>query len=65
MYCFEALRIAYLAFLQGKLTSLESLKQELFFHTCQLAKRQATFNRTQFPKITLLPKQDLQKKRDL
>ena len=49
------------AFLQGKLTSLESLKQELFFHTCQLAKRQATFNRTQFPKITLLPKQTLQK----
>ena len=49
-----------LAFLQGKLTSLESLKQELFFHTCQLAKRQATFNRTQFPKITLLPKHDLQ-----
>lgn len=49
-----------LAFLQGRITSLESLKEELFFHTCQLAKRQATFNRTQFPKITLLPKQALQ-----
>lgn len=50
-----------LAFLQGRIKSLESLKQELFFHTCQLAKRQATFNRTQFPKITLLSQNDLQK----
>nr|WP_317404675.1 tRNA (adenosine(37)-N6)-dimethylallyltransferase MiaA [uncultured Helicobacter sp.] len=48
------------AFLQGRITSLESLQQELFFHTCQLAKRQATFNRTQFPKISLLSKHDLQ-----
>lgn len=47
-------------FLQGRIESVQALKQELFFHTCQLAKRQRTFNRTQFPTISILHKQDLE-----
>lgn len=38
-------------FLQGKIESKQILEEQIFFHTCQLAKRQNTFNRTQFEKI--------------
>ncbi|MFC3848032.1 tRNA (adenosine(37)-N6)-dimethylallyltransferase MiaA [Helicobacter baculiformis] len=42
-----------LAHLEGKL-SLEALKEAIHTHTCQLAKRQTTFNKTQFQNITSL-----------
>lgn len=38
-------------FLQGKIESKQILEEQIFFHTCQLAKRQNTFNRTQFERI--------------
>lgn len=47
-------------FLQGKITSLHQLEEQIFFHTCQLAKRQRTFNRTQFAHITHLEEKALE-----
>lgn len=40
-----------IAFLQGRIESRQILEEQIFFHTCQLAKRQNTFNRTQFVKL--------------
>ncbi|MDU7693427.1 MAG: tRNA (adenosine(37)-N6)-dimethylallyltransferase MiaA [Helicobacter sp.] len=40
-----------ISFLQGKI-DLQELKDQIFYHTCQLAKRQGTFNRTQFQNVT-------------
>lgn len=48
-------------FLQGKIPSLQKLQEQIFFHTCQLAKRQRTFNHTQFSRITHLQEYDLEK----
>lgn len=48
-------------FLQGKIPSLQKLQEQIFFHTCQLAKRQRTFNHTQFSHITHLQEYDLEK----
>lgn len=48
------------SFLQGKIPSLSALQEQIFFHTCQLAKRQNTFNRTQFKQITHLYENDLE-----
>ncbi|WP_104696044.1 tRNA (adenosine(37)-N6)-dimethylallyltransferase MiaA [Helicobacter salomonis] len=42
-----------LAYLEGKL-NLEGLKEAIYIHTCQLAKRQITFNKTQFKNVTFL-----------
>ncbi|WP_104637180.1 tRNA (adenosine(37)-N6)-dimethylallyltransferase MiaA [Helicobacter felis] len=42
-----------LGYLQGKL-NLQQLEEAIYTHTCQLAKRQATFNKTQFKDITPL-----------
>ncbi|WP_300451589.1 tRNA (adenosine(37)-N6)-dimethylallyltransferase MiaA [uncultured Helicobacter sp.] len=48
------------AFLQGEIDSLEALKEQIYFHTCQLAKRQRTFNRTQFSQVTHLEEEVLE-----
>ena len=48
-------------FLQGKIPSLQKLQEQIFFHTCQLAKRQRTFNHTQFSRSTHLQEYDLEK----
>ena len=47
-------------FLQGKVATLQQLEEQIFFHTCQLAKRQRTFNRTQFAQITHLKEKALE-----
>ena len=47
-------------FLQGKVATLQQLEEQIFFHTCQLAKRQRTFNRTQFTQITHLKEKALE-----
>jgi len=47
-------------YLDGKL-SLEQMKEEIILHTVQLAKRQQTFNRTQFPKRQLLSIENIYK----
>lgn len=36
------------SYLSGGIDSLQELEEQIFYHTCQLAKRQRTFNRTQF-----------------
>lgn len=41
-----------IAFLESRIPSLKKLEETIFHHTCQLAKRQRTFNRTQFSHIT-------------
>lgn len=41
-----------IAFLESRIPSLKELEETIFYHTCQLAKRQRTFNRTQFSHIT-------------
>lgn len=38
-------------FLQGKIKDLKELELAIFHHTCQLAKRQRTFNKTQFSNV--------------
>lgn len=49
-------------FLQGRIKSKQILEEQIFFHTCQLAKRQNTFNRTQFSKIQHLNAYDLKQR---
>lgn len=39
------------SFLRGKIPTLRDLEEQIYIHTCQLAKRQTTFNRTQFKDI--------------
>lgn len=46
-------------FLQGRIESKQILEEQIFFHTCQLAKRQNTFNRTQFSAIRHLDENNL------
>lgn len=48
------------SFLDGKIDRAE-LERQIFYHTCQLAKRQRTFNKTQFSNITLLESSDLKR----
>lgn len=48
-------------FLQGHIHSLKALQEQIFFHTCQLAKRQCTFNRTQFTQAIHLEEKSLEK----
>jgi len=50
-----------LAFLDGKIDKKE-LHNLITIHTAQLAKRQETFNKSQFPKVTKLLKKDLKQK---
>lgn len=47
-------------YLNGKIPSLQELETQIFHHTCQLAKRQRTFNRTQFSSIIHLDSLSLQ-----
>jgi len=49
-----------LDFLDGKLSKNE-LIEKISIHTSQLAKRQQTFNKTQFPKHTVAPKEEITK----
>lgn len=48
------------AFLQGRIDSINALQERIFFHTAQLAKRQCTFNRTQFTNAIHLQEVDLE-----
>jgi len=48
-------------YLDGRL-SHEEMKDEIILHTVQLAKRQQTFNRTQFPQRRLLSIEEIYKK---
>ena len=48
-----------LAYLDGKIGSIEELKETITTHTLQLAKRQRTFNKTQFQQKIQLPLQSL------
>ena len=50
-----------LDYLDGKISSIEELESSISTHTAQLAKRQRTFNKTQFPKKVFLPIEDLKK----
>ena len=51
--------VEVLEYLDSKVTKEEAL-QNISIHTAQLAKRQATFNRTQFEKIVSAPLEELQ-----
>ncbi|PAF52487.1 tRNA (adenosine(37)-N6)-dimethylallyltransferase MiaA [Helicobacter sp. 13S00477-4] len=48
-----------IAYLKGDIDKLEELKYLIFTHTAQLAKRQDTFNRTQFKDIILESKEQI------
>ena len=50
-----------LAYLDGKL-NIKELHNLISIHTAQLAKRQETFNKSQFPNVTKLLKKDLKTK---
>ena len=52
--------VEVLEYLDGKVTK-EEMIQNISTHTAQLAKRQQTFNRTQFKKIISAPLEDLEK----
>jgi len=47
-------------YLDGRITK-EQMKEDIILHTAQLAKRQQTFNRTQFPKRRLLGIEEIYK----
>ncbi len=47
-------------YLDGRVT-LDEMKEQIITHTAQLAKRQQTFNRGQFPSRKLLPIEDIYK----
>ncbi|MFA6195870.1 MAG: tRNA (adenosine(37)-N6)-dimethylallyltransferase MiaA [Sulfurimonas sp.] len=51
--------VEVLEFLDGKV-SKETMLQNIATHTAQLAKRQETFNRTQFERVTNAPLQELE-----
>ena len=51
-----------LGFLKGEIDSEAKLLEQIYFHTCQLAKRQATFNRTQFQNLAHLNALELEQK---
>jgi len=51
--------VEVLEYLDGKV-SIEQMLENISTHTAQLAKRQATFNRTQFEKITSAPLENLE-----
>jgi len=51
--------VEVLSFLDGKI-SKEKMLELISTHTAQLAKRQQTFNRTQFQKVTSAPLEELQ-----
>ncbi|SFV70136.1 tRNA dimethylallyltransferase [hydrothermal vent metagenome] len=51
--------VEVLSFLDGEITK-EKMLELISTHTAQLAKRQQTFNRTQFQEITSAPLQDLE-----
>ena len=51
--------VEVLEYLDAKVTKEEML-ENISTHTAQLAKRQATFNRTQFENITSAPLEDLE-----
>ncbi|BCD61498.1 tRNA dimethylallyltransferase [Nitratiruptor sp. YY08-26] len=51
-----------LAYLDGKIKSIEELVHSINVHTSQLAKRQQTFNKTQFADKLSLPLDNLKKK---
>ncbi len=53
--------IECLSYLDGKIDKKE-LHNLISIHTAQLAKRQETFNKSQFPNVTKLLKQDLREK---
>ncbi len=44
-----------LEYLDGKISDLKTLQERISTHTTQLAKRQRTFNKTQFPQKIYLP----------
>ncbi|TLD96840.1 tRNA (adenosine(37)-N6)-dimethylallyltransferase MiaA [Helicobacter jaachi] len=48
------------AYLRGEIADTRTLQEQIFYHTCQLAKRQRTFNRTQFSTITHLERDALE-----
>ena len=48
-----------LDYLDGKIASIDELASMISKHTAQLAKRQRTFNKTQFPNKVLLPIKEL------
>ena len=50
-----------LSYLDGKISSIEELKSSISTHTAQLAKRQRTFNKTQFTDKVFLPIEKLKK----
>ena len=51
--------VEVLEYLDGKVT-IEQMLENISTHTAQLAKRQATFNRTQFEGITSAPLEELE-----
>jgi len=58
--CMKAIGIKeVLAYLDGHYTKME-MKEKIVTHTAQLAKRQRTFNRSQFKNKTLLPLEELE-----
>lgn len=54
-----------IAFLESRISSIKELEEMIFYHTCQLAKRQRTFNRTQFSRITHGEFDEIEKKLSL